>query len=184
MYAYCNNNPVAFCDTSGEFPLFAILTIAAFVVAGGVWGYTREEPLAFQPVTPKQPTTSDSLPSNPLQPNPFVPSPAQPNIDVSSLPDENANHTSSIDANNGLTTGDRVKNTLIGASLGLMVGGAFVATAGAAGSLIVGSATTPIAVFGGTGAQTFAIGALAYNGFAIAIAPLFAISIDPIEVVP
>ena len=56
-----------------------------------------------------------------------------------------------------------------------------IATGGAAATVIAGSATTTVTLFGATGAQTVAIGALAYNFVAIVIAPFFGVEMEPIE---
>jgi len=80
-----------------------------------------------------------------------------------------------------LTAGDRVGNALIGGLLGLAVGGAVVSVGGAIGTVAVGSGTTQIALFGATGMQTFAIGALAYDIPAMIIGPLYGTEMELIE---
>ena len=84
----------------------------------------------------------------------------------------------------GLTPGDRVVNALIGAGIGLAIGGASVATAGAVGTVGAGSGSTFIQIFGATGAQTFAYGALSYNTTAMVMAPFFSVEMEPIEYGP
>lgn len=75
---------------------------------------------------------------------------------------------------------DRVINTVIGAGLGLATAGAIVALSGAAFSVAV-SLTATVPVFGVTGAQMFAIGALSFDAFAIFVAPMCGLSTEPIE---
>ena len=53
-----------------------------------------------------------------------------------------------------LTKKDRIENVLVGASIGLFVGGTLATVAGVVGSVAVGSAWVNIGIFGGTGAQT------------------------------
>jgi len=80
-----------------------------------------------------------------------------------------------------LSTGDKIKNTIIGTGLGLCAGGATLVLVGSGASLVVGSAFTTIGFLGATGAQTVAVGALAYNILAMLIAPFFGQEIEPLE---
>lgn len=77
-----------------------------------------------------------------------------------------------------LTTGEKIKNTVIGASLGLAAGGAIVATGGAIVGAIYGAGATYLGV---TAFQGFAIGALAIDSSAFLILPVFGISIEAVE---
>jgi len=79
-----------------------------------------------------------------------------------------------------LTTGDRIKNAIIGAFVGLAVGGALIATGGAFLSLTYG-ATATIGLFGATGVQIFAMGALALDFSAFFVMPIFGIEMQGIE---
>lgn len=80
-----------------------------------------------------------------------------------------------------MSTGDRVVNALIGATLGAAVGGALVAIGGAGGTVFAGTATKVLGLFGATGAQTFAIGALAFDIPTMIMLPFFGMEIEPIE---
>ena len=82
-----------------------------------------------------------------------------------------------------LSINDRIENTLVGATAGLIVGGGIVASGGIIGSFAVSSGTTVIKLFGLTGAQTFAWGAIVYDVGAI-IAGTFGISVEYIECEP
>ena len=75
-------------------------------------------------------------------------------------------------------------NALIGASAGLAVGGALLSTAGVVGSVIVGSPYLTISFLGATGAQAYAVGALAYDAFAMFVAPIFGLEMEPMEITP
>ena len=76
---------------------------------------------------------------------------------------------------------EELNNKLIGASIGLLVGGAIIATVGVGAALCTGYAFATVGFLGGSAAQTFAIGAIAIDIFAITIAPIFGIEMDPIE---
>lgn len=80
-----------------------------------------------------------------------------------------------------LSTGDKIKNTIIGTGLGIATGGAALILLGSGAALFAGSATTTISFLGATGAQTVATGALAYNVLPILIAPFFGAEIEPLE---
>ena len=77
-----------------------------------------------------------------------------------------------------LSTGDRIKNTVIGACLGLAAGGALVATGGVFVGATAGVGATYLGV---TALQGFAIGSLAVDFVAFGVLPLFGIAIEPIE---
>lgn len=76
-----------------------------------------------------------------------------------------------------LCLNDRIENMFIGAGMGLAV-------VGTAGSVAAGSASAYIAAFGGTGAQTFSIGAIAYDLFTIIAAPILGVEMEMIEIEP
>jgi len=80
-----------------------------------------------------------------------------------------------------LAFSDMVVNTIVGGLLGLTAGGAAVSLLGLGGSLVVGSAVTQISIFGATGAQTFAYGALAFNTTPILLAPFYGIDTELVE---
>ncbi len=83
------------------------------------------------------------------------------------------------DVQSKLTGGQRVLNTVVGGSIGLAVGGAIVVVGGAAitlGGVVAGVGATVTA-----GTQIVAIGALAFDAFAILVAPIFGLEIDPLE---
>ncbi len=167
MFAYCNNNPVNMTDTTGNYPWWAILGIAIVSVIGGIWGATYDQRLGVDNDADNTSATIPSIPNAATDDNMFA-----PGSPPAMCPD--ATEPNIANDNRPLTTGDRVRNTVIGASLGLAVGGGAVATAGA-GLVIAGVAG---------GSQVFAIGALAYNFFAIIVAPFFGVEMDPIEVEP
>lgn len=92
-----------------------------------------------------------------------------------------ANEDGTGDENQELTFGDRVMNTIIGASFGLATGGAIMAFAGVVATCVVGSGVTTIGLFGATGLQTMAQGALAFDFVAIVIGPFIGAEMEPIE---
>lgn len=170
MFAYCNNNPIMCIDTSGEFPWFAVIGVVVFAIVGGVLGYTYDGRLGVQ-----SSEQQNSINTNPLPPNQSNRPQSDGNSKIDSFPQ---------DSESELTAGDRLRNTFVGAGLGLAIGGAVVATGGAVGAVVVGSATAYIGFFGGTALQTIAIGALAYDIFAIVIAPFFGLEMETIELEP
>jgi hypothetical protein len=85
------------------------------------------------------------------------------------------------DSEEKLTIGERVGNAIVGALIGLAAGALVLSVAGAMGSVIVGSATTPILIFGMTGLQTFAWGALIYDVLALIAFPIIGIELPLIE---
>lgn len=86
-----------------------------------------------------------------------------------------------MDDNEGekLSTKDRVRNTIIGAGLGLAVGGAIVATGGVFAGAVAGNVA--VGYLGVTALQGMAIGSLALDFSAMALLPAFGIEIEPIE---
>jgi len=152
MFAYCNNSPIAFIDTNGQFSLLVWGILAVGAATGGYLGYTSNDKLWGAP---------NKRQENALSPN----------------GGENED-------SNALTTGDRIKNALIGTGFGLGIGGLAVSFGGAIGSAALGSATIHIPLLGGTGLQTFARGALFYDIWAIIVAPFVGIEAEPIEIGP
>ena len=82
---------------------------------------------------------------------------------------------------NELSTGDRIKNTVIGTGLGIAVGGTALIVVGTGVSLGVGSATASVKLLGATGLQTVASGALAYNVLPILMAPFLDIEAEALD---
>ena len=75
---------------------------------------------------------------------------------------------------------DVFKDIVLGASLGLALGGAFIACVGVFAGAFGGAAAT---VFGGVSfKQAFAIGALAFDFTAFVIAPIYGFSMQAIEI--
>ena len=66
-------------------------------------------------------------------------------------------------------------------SIGLLVSGSIVCTAGVALTVLPVKAATTIAIFGVTSKQAAAIGALAYNAVAMFGAPCLGIVMETIE---
>ena len=193
MFAYCGNNPTMFVDPWGDFPWFAIIVLAVLTIGGATYGALYE----------------GKLMDNSKNTNPNI----LPNIDESSLSIDKEKLDDKLENNifssensiirkenndtlnkdyilkdelkkEKLTFKDRLVNTFIGASFGLAIGGAGLSLFGMGGTLIVGSTTTTIAFFGGTGPQTFAIGALAYDLVAMLVAPVLGLTMETIEISP
>ena len=146
-------------DKNGESPWLVIGFLAGCVIVGGIIGATIKTKL-FR--TPIEETKEQTTP----QQHTIKAQPSDASVSNKTKP---------------LTTGEKVINTLIGAGIGLGIGGAVVATSGAVGAIALGSATTQIALLGMTGAQTFAIGALAYDVFAFIFAPFMGVELEAIE---
>ena len=162
MFIYCNNNPLRFSDPSGRFPWLIVAILVVCTAAGAVLGATSDQKLGAKA---KRDYTSSKTPSKYKN-------------EKSNAPTSN---TPEIDSTPELTTKDRVVNGLIGAGLGLAVGGAIVSIAGAVAAVSVGSASVAIPILGGTALQTFARGAVIYDLFAITVAPFFGVEMDTIE---
>lgn len=176
MFIYCRNNPVVHADVTGEIPWLVIGVLVGCAVIGGVLGATSDKNLAEGVLALDQVQAVPDK-SNMMTPRELT---QMPQSDFNAMINDHPNvHTSSE-----LTAGDRVVNGLIGAGMGLAVGGALVSVVGVVGSAVVGSATTTITALGGTGLQTFARGALIYNFFATIVAPFPGIEMEPIEYGP
>ena len=177
MYAYCNNNTPNFADTEGDFPWLVIGILAASAIIGGILGATSDKKLGQNVID-----ENTNVPQIPTKPSITT----HHNIMTQKEPVElspTTNPSESKKESEPLTVGDRVKNTIIGASLGLATGGAVVSVVGA-GAVVAGMGTSYITLLGATGQQVFAIGALAYDSVAIIFAPFFGIEMDTIEIEP
>jgi len=153
-------------DPTGEISAALIVVVVICALAGGIMGAQFEGEL--EPETP-QPEDYSKPKKHHLTPN-------NPNVQA----EPNETHQDE----KKLTTGDRIKNGIIGAGLGAAVGGAVMAFIGAGASVITGSATTYISALGGTGVQTFALGAAIYDIFAVIFSSLFGVEMEPIEIEP
>lgn len=161
MFAYCGNNPLNHIDPKGGFSILIIglCIIGATTVIGGILGATTDEPLIKSSRKAKQ----QKLEKQKL---PKEPDYIMTNKKDKTIREENLKTTPK------LTTGQRIQNVFIGATLGMAVGGALV-TLGA-------MFTTP--VIGITlASRLFAIGALAFDAEAIIFAPFYSVDLDPIE---
>ena len=149
MYAYCNNNPIKLVDSTGEFSVLIVLALILLpTVIGAVLGATADYDLTKEHEEKTEQKGSQD---------------SEGYID---------------DEPTEISTSTRIKNTVLGASLGLLAGGALVAT----GGTIAGVAGTSF--LGVSAAQTFAIGALAFDFSAICVLPFFGAEVDPIECEP
>ena len=74
-----------------------------------------------------------------------------------------------------------VANVMVGAAIGLAAGGAVVSTIGVVASVTIGSTTKTITLFALSGAQLFALGALAYNVFPMLLAPFIGVEAETLE---
>ena len=70
---------------------------------------------------------------------------------------------------------------MVGAAIGLAAGGAVVSTIGVVASVTIGSTTKIITLFALSGAQLFALGALAYNVFPMLLAPFIGVEAETLE---
>lgn len=173
VFVYCMNNAIQYGDSLGDFPVLIACVLAVCTIGGAILGATSNTKLG---VTEKK----QVKPQNSIEIHPKSKTSQQ------ILKSKNNSKTSanSNKKTNKLTTKDRIRNAALGAAMGLAVGGAIVATGGAIGSVAVGSATTTIGLFGATGAQTFAIGALSYDFTAMFVAPFIDLEMEPIEIEP
>ncbi len=159
MYTYCGNNPVNRTDPSGEFwGIFAVAVIAVAVIIGGILGASADEPLLKK--------SQDFTKNKHKDKNPV--SNSKNGINNNSQ----VHSSNSINKTPKLSAGDRAMNVFIGATLGLAVGGATVATAAMPLSLVIGL---------GEAGKMFALGALAFNAEAIIFAPFYSVELEPIE---
>ena len=155
MYAYCNNNPIMYVDYSGDFPVLLTVILVTSTVIGGVLGFLSHEKLAGN--AKRDPDESST------------------NTPPKSLEEYDKQITNENDeGKTELTVGDRIANTVIGASVGLMTGGMIAVT----GGLVVGL-TKSIVI----GKCYFAAGSLA-TMVGSSILSGFCITIDPVEYEP
>ena len=118
-----------------------------------------------------------STPNNDNHSNNSPLSNANPNSNKNTSTSKSNNQSSSTSEKPKLSALNRVRNTFIGATLGLAVGGGVVAIAGAAITVFA-----PWGVVAGVaGSQIFAIGAVAFNLEAMVFAPFYSVELDPIE---
>ncbi len=163
MFAYCNNNPVMHVDSEGNFPWLILIFLVASAAVGGYLGATSKTQLAANEPKPKNDILDENDSASNIEQN-----------KTSSNNENIANDSTKED----LSTTDVIKNTIIGAGIGLAMGGAIIATGGVAVGAIKGIGA---AYLGVNALQGFAIGALAYNTSACLVLPIFCIEIEPIE---
>ena len=203
MFAYCLNNPISYADNTGCFP-WLVIVLAVCVVAGAIYGATTDRNLAEAinpktndtqtnntPIvsTPRQQTSTSSLPSYKVPPLPIPPEATLTQNTNNNTTTRNTNNTNNTtpskdpspqNTSNTLTTHDRITNTIIGATFGLMIGGAAVFLAGA-GACVAGYTSVIVPVLGTTGSQAVAWGLLAYDVFPVFIAPFLGMEMEVLE---
>ena len=157
-------------DPTGEFSWVIVGVLVVCTLIGGILGYSYDEELGSQARQDKD--SGYTKPMHPSQINKTLPN-----------EDKEAN-TQSQEKSKRTSVKTKVKNTLIGAGLGLATGGALVALGGAIGTVAVGSGSTYIGLFGGTGLQTTALGAAIHNLFGMVVAPFFGVEMESIELTP
>ena len=145
MFAYCNNNPVNFIDSSGEFPWVIITILVLSTAIGGYLGSKSDVKISHENSKKDEFESKKSI---------------------------------TQDSDEELTLQDRIENTIVGAGMGLAVGGAVIAASAVGYGAVFGINAS---FAGGTALQGFALGALALNFTAFAIFPIFSIEIEPIE---
>ena len=94
-------------------------------------------------------------------------------------PDQEDNSDGNGSSKEELDTEDRIINAFIGTGIGVGAGGLIVSGVGAGGTIVLGSAKA--ALFGSTGGQLFAVGALIYNSFAITFGTIFGVEMTLVE---
>ena len=182
MFSYCLNNPINLLDENGRFPVLAIILIGGCALIGGIMGYNSNKNLTTHARTAVQNNTQESQ-TQKTTVNQNISNGSQNTksiveVERSFFSKRSSGTTKTValtptkpsDSYPELTTSDRIKNTIIGATLGMAAGGAAVAMLGMSISLGVGVTAV---VGGATGAQTFAIGALSYNFFCYRCGPVF-----------
>lgn len=153
MFAYCENNPVMRVDPTGEFSWIAFIVIFAGAIIGGFFGNRIANRVEIQRR-------------------------------------ENGNTDEVGFLNNSATTGsdeiytmpkiERIGYIAAGSLVGIASGGAIVSLSGVVGTLAVGT-TKVIKLFGMTGPQMFALGALAYNIAFVILCPFLDIEQELIK---
>ena len=170
MFAYCRNNPANYLDKEGtiaKIVVIALIIMGGSAIVGGILGFFRDTKIGDS----KQGDNKDyNLPPYQVDP-PFGEQNDYGNQQESSL--------NSDIVNDDLTIGDRLLNAAIGAGMGLAVSGLVVASIGAFG--VTAAGVLGKVILDGVSVQLFAIGALAFDYFAIAIAPMIGLEIEPIE---
>ena len=178
MFAYCLNNPVNRIDQNGKFSLTiaAIIILGTFVIAGCIIGALSNEDL-FEKVSPSNESVNEN--SSPIPTLPNIPR----NNNSNNKAKGNTNKTNKNNAKNNisqntkLSKGQKTRNAFIGATLGLAVGGVALMLGGMSITLMISMGV----VAGATGAQIFAIGAIAFNLEAMVFAPFYSVELDPVE---
>ena len=178
MFTYCANNPVGLVDETGEFPWAALIVIGVCALIGGVLGGLSDRSLYDAAVPSPSHTTNNPVSNNnhsPVSSSSNTSSDRQNSSTTKASSDRQSSNStkSSSKTETKLSTADRIKNIFIGATLGIGVGGALVATGGAAITVFFPTVAS--------GAQIFAVGALAFNMEAMIFAPFYAVELEPIE---
>jgi hypothetical protein len=159
MYAYCNNNPVAYVDHNGELSWMPVLFIALCGLGGGILGYYSDVELG---ASLKDDTT------------------LFPESEHSITDEEKQEDHECPYCKKDLTKGQRIKNAAIGAGIGLAVGGIICSIGGAVYVLSNGVGKT-IGIINMTGKELWAFGTVVYNGVVLFLAPLIGLELEPIE---
>ena len=178
LFVYCLNNSISYADDTGNFP-WLVVGLVAFAVVGIIYGATTDRNLGEELVTPNE---ESAIPSSTFAPAPQTGkhdfTKPSSNIDAS-VPLYDTS-TTLEKADNGLTPGERVNNIIIGATFGLMVGGAVIFVGGAV-ACVTGYSSVLVPVLGVTEQQAVAWGMLAYDVFPIFVAPFLDMEIEPLE---
>ena len=165
MFAYCGNNPVNYSDPSGcSWIVLAWVFVGVCTVVGGIIGACADEPLAEKSREAKKEEFEEKMPSKDKVPN-TVP-------DYVPKGNSKQNTATETTEETKLSTKDRLNNIVIGASIGLAVGGSFV--------MLAAMPLAPILGLGIT-AKLMATGMLAFNIDAIVFAPFYSVDLEPIE---
>lgn len=164
MYSYCNNNPINCFDKNGNTPgvfTICLICIGAFALICGAAAWFYDGKLYDVNKKDSGKTTSPNL--------------ENPNFKKN----ENIKPDSSAKTNQSekITIETRVLNSLTGFALGALVAGGTTAFVGASIVVFSGGPLTSSTL----GSQVFATGALVFNSFAMLIAPIFGIELEPIE---
>ena len=183
LFAYCVNNPVIYADKTGNFPWLVAIIIGAGAIVGGILGANSKQSLINNVNTKKQNNNQNM--KNPLI-NENQSSKSIVQVENKFFQKSNSSSTNKSEKNSipptvsvpELTKSDRIKNTIVGATLGVATAGGIVALGGIGLHFAFGANTV---IGGATGAETFAFGALAFNSFSMFVAPFFGIILESIE---
>jgi len=192
MFAYCGNNPISNVDSSGCFSLFACIVIAGCALIGGIIGACSDtnyvnEARSRNPKLISAPSRSNHLSQQAKSSRLSTTQQTSPpqnhsddalSGDISDVGPRSVSLTQEEDE--PISTGDRIINAVIGATAGVMVGGAIVFLGGAI-ACVAGYAAVLCPFLGMTGAQTAAWGLLAYNIFPIFVAPFLGSEMEVLE---